>query len=257
MKITALNVRRGLYGKLDVIEAMLKTEGIDVLGLSEVDLQPGDVLPIIPGYDIFQQNTKGKVRVITYVKETLPALQRKTNLAMPVVFMEVGQISVGFIYNDFTQEGERVCGINRLQRLEEMINEFEKSTKKTAVLLGDYNVNWCIKSKEKSFLQNWAAGSGFHQFIEGVTRSAIVNGEMQESSIDLIFGRGKVRSAWIQDPGLSDHCSISCHVTRGGNSNVRQQTIKETNVTLEIVRWARENPPLFSGGTLSGASTGR
>lgn len=246
MKITALNIGRGFYAKLDAIEAMMKTEDIHVLGLSEVDLQIGDPVPIIPGYESFQQITNGKIRVLSYVKDGIPAKQFETNAKMPVVFLEVGQLSVGFIYNDFTQDGKRVTGSARMQRLQEMIVEFERSAKKSAALIGDFNIRWDRKSEERTFLSNWAAGAGFLQMIEEPTRSAVVDGRVQSSQIDLVFGRGKVKSAWAFDPVMSDHKAISCQVSRDNKAGVRTEVIIEQKVTMEVVRWARENPPAFS-----------
>lgn len=248
MKITTLNIGRGLIAKFDVIEAMLKTEDIDDLGLLEVDLQEWDSVPKVPDYEVFQQTTRGKVRVIAYVKENLPSKQINLEVRVPAVFLEVGQVTVGLIYNDFTQDGERIAGAPRLRRLREMVGEFERVAMKTAVLSGDFNVHWMKRSEQQAFLQNWAASAGFHQMINSVTRSAFVNGQEQQSTIDLIFGRGKVVSAWTCDPGVSDHLAVTCKVARSNRYNVRSEVIKECKITMDIVNWARKNPGIFFVG---------
>lgn len=82
--------------------------------------------------------------------------------------------------------------------------------------------------------------------VAGVTRSAVVRGREQSSTIDLAFGRGKVRSAWVHEPGVSDHRAVSCLVTRGNGPVVRTKTVKEVKVTMEVIQWVRANPPEFS-----------
>lgn len=245
LKITSINIGRGFYRKLDTIEAFMRAEDIAVVGLSEVDLLPGDPVPRIQGYNVFQQNTAEKIRVLVYVKESITAKQRDMDVTMPAVFLDVGQTSVAVIYNDFTQGGERIVGVSRLRRLREVVEAFEKKAMRSAALVGDFNVHWFERSEEQTFLSNWAAAAGFQQLIDGVTRSAVVNGKEHKSTIDLVFGRGKVTSAWTQEPGVSDHRAVSCKITKG-SKQIHQETIKQLKVNMDVVRWAREHPPLFS-----------
>ena len=241
MKISSLNIGRGLCSKIDVIEVYAKNNKIDVLGLSEVDIKPGDIIPDIPGYRCIVDDSKKKIRVLAYIKEAISVEKKSKNISMPSLFLDVGQITVGFVYNDFTEDSERVTGQNRRDRLLEMLEEFDGIAKQTSVLMGDMNIHWDCNSEERKILVNWAELSGYKQMVTAPTRTK------SSSIIDLIFSRGKIGKSWITDPGISDHSAVECIVTkRRPKVEKSNRKVQITKVTPEEVKWARQNAPVFS-----------
>lgn len=125
MRIRSYNIGRGLLGKLEAIEAMAKEDKIDVLGLSETDILKPDTVPAIPGFNAFYETDQKKIRIIVYVKEGLPVLQKEKRNSMPAVILQIGQLTITMLYNDFTDELGRMTAPERRERLRTFLQEHD------------------------------------------------------------------------------------------------------------------------------------
>ena len=240
MKIAFYNIGRGLVKKLEALEVFVKEEGIDIIGLCETDLGRDDPVPVWQGYVSFCERDVDKVRIIVYVREGLPANQHTKVSAMPAVLLRVGQLTISMVYNEFTSQRRRLTDVERRERLREVLREQDNGATQTALVMGDWNVEWTRRSVERSLLETWAGAEGYAQQIQEVTRP--VGG----STIDLIFTRGKnIKQCGVMEPGLSDHLAVFCHVAKQRDKPQRKLIIQD-KITEEVIDWARANRPVFS-----------
>lgn len=243
MKIASYNIGRGLVRKLEALEAFVHEERIDIVGVSETDLTNDDFIPQVEGFTAFPDRSLDLIRLIVYVRTGLPAEQKIKRTKMPAVFLQVGQISVSFVYNDFTSVGHRLSEPERRVRLQEVLVEHAGHAGSQSLLIGDMNIDWSKSGAERDILDGWAVEEGYDQLVNFVTRPS------GGSTIDLAFGRGdKMKKCEGSDPGVSDHLAVICTIAK---TVIKPKWRKITRVKLtpEVLFWARQNMPIFDNNT--------
>ena len=81
---------------------ILSQYSIDVLFLQEVDIKVGELPPLLDGYESFQHtNRTGVIRCITYIRNALGATKLAWEDDMPVVIIQLKNVTLINLYNEF------------------------------------------------------------------------------------------------------------------------------------------------------------
>lgn len=242
MKISHINICRGLYNKIDVIEKIIYDEGLSVLGLSEIDLRRGDPLPEIQGFRSVSDDRSEKVRVCLYIEDRIETETLVCPVDIPAVIIHTATMTIGMVYSEFTSKGKILRETERRTRLRDFLDWFGGVAKKEAYILGDTNYDFSGSSSGKKMMQAWASDNDFQQIINGSTRVVTTVRKSSASCLDLIFARGRKNRAGIFEVVCSDHHGVWVQVNRQGTKRVIK-TFTKWQVTPELLQFAKDNPP--------------
>lgn len=82
--------------------------------------------------------------------------------------------------------------------------------------------------------------------MENATRIVERGSRVESSQIDLVFCRGNnFGRCSVDEIGLSDHCAVTCQVTKRVKA-VGKKKIIMNEYTPEVIQWARSNAPSFT-----------
>ena len=142
MHIAHINIRRGLCTKILQIETYLIANRIDILGISEADINPMHI-PEIEGYYIFtsQACDDKRKRVIVYIKDSIPANKVIIEAEIPNVVFKLNYFTVAIIYSEFASHGIKMKQRERITRLLNTLDLISKSSKRICIL-GDINIHY-------------------------------------------------------------------------------------------------------------------
>ena len=200
MKISYLNIGRGFAKKADELEIILNNDKISILGLGKTDLLPDEAILIIPGFRSIAEPNK-KRRVCAYVNENIDVEVIEYEGDLPAVVFHTAQMTVGYIYCEFTRNKVTLSVEERREALADFLGWFDRIAKNRACLQGDFNINFLENTINRSMLYDWMAGSGFEQTVREPTRVTAHSSTM----IDLSFIRGGGYKTHVQDSPISDH----------------------------------------------------
>lgn len=101
--IASFNVAKGLHAKAAAIESMLLRCKIDIIGLTESDLNANIGPSYFKGYSsIVHSNKKGFKRVVAYVRNTIHFKQAEYDKnEVPHVIIKLSQQNILIIRNEF------------------------------------------------------------------------------------------------------------------------------------------------------------
>ena len=125
----------------------MRSESLDILGLSEVDLADRTHVLEMQGYAKIV-NTGPKIRLLTYIRQSISVQQLSYYGDIPTVVFNTPQMTIGFVYSEFTSSKNRLTETERLHRLEGFLLWFSSVAKKRAIVLGDMNVNLQVQKKK-------------------------------------------------------------------------------------------------------------
>ena len=233
MRIAAINIGRGYFSKFCLIEEFIIENKLDVIVLSETDLIQYDQPVLITGYEHFTTKQEGKKKLLIYVNAKLKPRQCTVNSDIPAIQIELAQITIGAVYNEF-YDTQRIPEEIRRERIMSFLREFADKAKKSAVMMGDFNINFLKPSGERKLVENWSTESGFTQHVKEPTRSA--TGTM----IDLLFTRNLECDSNVKDPGISDHKATMATISNIGNCNSNKtEEFYAIKITPDIINLAR------------------
>ena len=153
MKIGTLNIRRGLLKKIDTLEQFANSEKLQILSINESDLGPLDNTPSIPGFSYLRSS--GPIsRVLLYIRDTVPFDQLIYNGDLPVIVINLAQVTLAFAYSSFTlnpysNDRIRLTDKDRMNRIMDFLNWLQPLAKENLCLLGDFNIPWSVNSVSK------------------------------------------------------------------------------------------------------------
>lgn len=242
MKIGHINICRGLYKKIDVLEKIINDEELSVLGLSEIDLDKGDPVPVIQGFRSISDDRGRKVRVCMYVEDRIDTETLICPVDIPAVVVHTATLTVGIIYSEFTSNRKVLRETERRARLQEFLEWFGSVAKREAYVLGDANYDVGGSSGGKRMMQNWALDNDFEQVVKSPTRVVSTAAGESSTCLDIIFARGRKNKVNIFEVPCSDHAGVWVQVNRKGSKKI-VKTFTKWQVTPELLRFARDNPP--------------
>ena len=214
-------------GKLLETELFLKEHNIDLMAISEVEITRTtfhrDELYSIKGYScIFPPSwiKIGKTRILLYVKDTIKQhISQRTDLSpasQPVIWVQVNTsptFLVSFIYREWTSLGDK-SSQGQQARWINFLKKVKRAVKHEVIILGDFNIRAEDINKDGNLttpLYNLMLEEGMDQIIESPTRERLVDGILQQSTIDLIITSKKENIVMtdIKKTSSSDHSIIS------------------------------------------------
>lgn len=244
MKIAHINICRGLFKKIDIIEKIIHDESLSMLGLSEIDLEQGDPVPGIKGFQAILDEQREKVRVCLYVEEGIDYEKLDCPVNLPCIVIHTAQMSVGVFYSEFTNQGFILKESERRERLREFFQWFGTVAKKEAYVLGDGNYDFLKNSLGSKMLRTWASENDFQQVVKSPTREALTTKGISKTCLDVIFARGRENKVKVFEVPCSDHHGVWVQVSRGGAKR-RVQTLTRWQVTPDLLAYARSSQPLI------------
>lgn len=237
IKVGSWNVNRGYLtkGKLYEVEDQMRMHGLDICALSEVDISDTafhmDSLYDIDGYDFTLPNSWSKYRKsrsIVYVKKHLKEKMKIRKDLMsdtqPDIWLEIkipggDKLVIGSYYREFTG----LDGNNSLESQKERLKKWMASVNKVEeegkeiLLIGDLNIEATSLFKNggsslADMMTECCNANGLDQLIKVKTRSRMVNGKLEESSIDHIYTNKKemIRKIKLVELSSSDHKFVKC-----------------------------------------------
>jgi hypothetical protein len=213
------NCGSGVFSKKAFIEKYIAKFKPDLFFISECDINQGQLLGLlrVQGYDIEVSKTlesRNKGRVMAYVKVD-SRYKRQSNLESEVddvlVFKDDTKVIAG-IYSGFKTYNQETVQLNfeRLLRTLRVICDSNESV----LIGGDFNADPsknCVKSRT---LDLWQTDCGLDQLVNKNTRMRIVDGQVQESMIDLVFVKEIEPTVKLLSSEASDHSLIIANVQR-------------------------------------------
>ena len=151
MLIGSLNIQAAFGKKFLSIKKFVEDQSLDMIALSEVDVdtRKGDYIPHLSEFNMLK--CKGmKIRLVAYIKYYINVDILDYQGELPVIVCHTPQMTIGFIYSEFTRAHARLTEAERLGELEEFFEWFGSKAKSKAVLIGDMNVNWSDNKKNHS-----------------------------------------------------------------------------------------------------------
>ena len=243
LNLAHLNVRSLLGGhKFDMLRNQIENSNIDVFSISESWLNgavPDRVVECM-GYDMIRLDRDWSERdadnalpkrgggLVCFIKEGLKysdtsyAVLNKSckDLEMLWVKLEINNmrpVVVVIVYRP-PQGDYKKC----LDYIDEAFERANLKDNTDIFLMGDFNIDFSDrqgnKTKELEFMTR---SLGLEQKIKGFTRSALRNGTLSESKLDLIFTNSEyIMDARSLDYNISDHLAVM--VTRKKQPALRQ-----------------------------------
>jgi len=205
------NCCRGVFNKKHLFEKYISEFDPVVFFIAECDidsLQCTEVLNI-NGYTLEMAPTltsRGKGRVMAYIKNGF-LMRRLVNLENEhdnVIVVENRDFRIVGIYSGFqTYQQETIQ--SAFERMLSTCGGAVSETKRT-VIFGDFNVNRSSDLRKANSLDLWSAEHGLAQLVKGKTRYRVVDGKLQESTLDLAFTNDPdVVKVKLRDTEASDH----------------------------------------------------
>ena len=218
-------------GKKFEVEVFLKTNNIDLMAVSEVDISKTsfyyDELYKIKDYELTYppswQNI-GKTRILLYMKTSLvPHIKIRPDLSPPqqpiiwVQIMTTPAIFTSFVYREWTDWTGDKSTPGQVLRLTEAFIKAKVPSSRETIWTGDFNIQEeklstadeadCLSTKLKDFMLE----EGLEQLVKEPTRERVVNGTLQQSTIDLILSSRKenITDIKVHKMSNSDHSIVS------------------------------------------------
>ena len=226
--------------KLNQIKYLLENHKIDVLGISEANIESSlnNYEFDIKGYKCFKSN--GAIaRVACYVKSDLKVkLIGDTNSNLARIWLEIGSgINKWYICNYYREF--RLLGVSGSESLQEQKSRFDQflkdiddmENKRNAIILGDFNID--LTDNDSTFLQlqqefkdnllNYLPLAGYTQIIKNPTRHC--NGK-KSTLIDHIWLNNLSKMEQVCNISTdSDHDLIMTKVRIKGKVKTNEKTI--------------------------------
>ena len=166
MIVSSYNIGKGLWSKIGAIKNYIEANKIDVLFLSEAEVE--DSGPQIKGYRFITEMDEKKVkRLALYMRNEICCTQVKIEASglAPHIVLNLATITIVGIYNEFTADAYTMD--SRKQSKKAMSLKFRETvrliestptTSKKVLLIGDINLNW-ISNEEG--IRSWAEEKGY------------------------------------------------------------------------------------------------
>ena len=264
LRISSLNIRRGLYKKEEELILLMQEQNCDVCSFSEVDIEDfNEIKPFsIEGFKTFfplkrtGTNTK---RLICLVKAEIETKQRDDLMseALSNVWLEINGINQKVLicamyreFNDLTGKGQMSI-TQQLEKLDLLHTQIEKASKEGLILIiGDMNIDlqkWedpkYYQKQQAEKYQSIIGECGLEIIDFGITYNGKKDGEVVISALDHAITNKPVavsehHKTFIDDL-LSDHHMISVDL------DVKTPKFRGGIVTSRDYREMRKNPESF------------
>jgi len=189
MKIYYWNCAAGLLKKLDYVRDLIKENDVDLFFIAEAELRYGSDLGCLTlsGYDLITSNTfasRGKSRLVCYKKQGFESLTGLNEFNDILVFNYKSYTIVG-LYRGFKLfEGE--TELSNFLRL--LLDMNKLNPEKEIVVVGDFNIDQQKNdTRLHKELNDWILEKGLSVMNTGITRARLVNGNLQESELDIVI----------------------------------------------------------------------
>ena len=264
LRISSLNIRRGLFSKEEELIHLIQEQSCDVCSLSEVDIVDFDEKKpfSIEGFKTFfplkrtGTNTK---RLICLVKIGIEAKQRDDLMSehLSNVWLEIKGINQKVLicaiyreFNDLTSTGQ-MNPDQQVDKLEILHTQIEKASKEGLILIiGDMNIDlekWedlkYYQKKQAEKYQSLIGECGLEIMDFGMTYNGNKNGEVINSALDhAITNKPRAINNYYKtliDANLSDHHMISVDL------NIKTPKLQEKIIRARDCRKLRSNPEFF------------
>lgn len=239
------NCASGLFNKKPSVEKYIVHFNPSLFFISECDISPSHMLKLlsIPGYHIDVSktiDTQKKGRLLAYVK-TSAGFIRRHDLELThndVLVYSSKHITVAGVYQGFkTYDNESV--ISNLDRL--LFNlKLICERSQQLIIGGDFNVDPQRSDQKSRLLEIWQTECGLDQLVTNTTRMRYVDGNLQQSMIDLVFVKELVTRPTVKTTPseVSDHHLIVTETSFPEDPSIKFQ--KQV-----IVDWRNFNPEIM------------
>ena len=177
MKVGYINIGRKLIKKIAIIEQLLISKGLDILGIAEVDLDAFTSPPSIEGFtSIVKRNSDGLARICLYIRSNLPFDVQTVDGNFPGICIQLAQCTISVLYNEFTEdaystEKKRISEKERCNRLIDYMDQVAFRAKRNMCIIGDTNIDWFSNTISKRRLVTWSTNNDCSQLIKNATRT--------------------------------------------------------------------------------------
>jgi len=232
----------GIKGKMPTVEYILKNYNPEIMYISEAEYESNQTFVNFEGYDLYCSQTIsfGKSRLISLVKKGTNFSPRSIIANdIELICLESNDTVVAGLYRPFTH----VNGNTAMSYLNKMYIELEKLSRvtKKIIVVGDFNINYNVQSKEKDDLEMWALKFSLEQKIQENTWERIVTVDnvkhLKTSRIDLCFTNFEATVS-VEDRFTSDHALIMIQAGPNTTKVVRSKHIRRD--------WRKYSPITFS-----------
>ena len=125
-----------LLKKATQIETMLKTNPIDVLGVTEADSEFKHIEQNwIEGYKNFESSNTEKNRRIVIIKEDVEHKIIQTHVPIPAVVIKLKSCVVSFLYSEFSSERTKLKNSCRMERLFKTLYDVSQLRQKYIIMV--------------------------------------------------------------------------------------------------------------------------
>jgi len=198
---------------------------------------------MVDGYDLEIAQTlesRNKGRILAYIMKgaRLQRQLQKESEFDDMIVVENEKIRVVGIYSGFQTYGSETM----IGNYERLICSLEKISRgnKLIIITGDFNTHLTGRDPKSRILNLWCAESGLTQLVNETTRTRVVDGTVQRSSLDLVFTNDCDRLKTDVLPAeVSDHDVIKISTNR----ELKGETI---NVKKVIMDWRHFNDEEFN-----------
>ena len=233
-------------GKKFEVELFLKSNNIDLMAVSEVDICNTsfyyDAQFAIKGYTLVfppSWNNIGRTRILLYIKKSLESHTKlRPDLSppnQPIIWVQINtnpHFLVSFFYREWTDWKGDKSATGQAQRLTEIIDKARSTSSQETIWTGDFNIQEeRLTSTEEdtlsSKLKEYMLEEGLEQLVKEKTRERVVNGNLQQSTIDLILSSKKenIKHINVHKTSNSDHSIVSF-------TRMTPQTLKPDPITV-------------------------
>ncbi|ODM89461.1 putative RNA-directed DNA polymerase from transposon X-element [Orchesella cincta] len=197
---------RSCRNKFEQLYMLLSTRNLDVLCLTETWLDQNEICPLSRGYEIVRSDRSergGGVAIVFKNKYTAKELKIDRSAWKLPSSLEVVAVSLQYKFS-------KSVNVARVYRTEHVKNDVKNlhlcfvmlgHINKSCYILGDFNINMGVESKDSSNLQMVATKQGFKQLVNQPTRV--------DKIIDLCFVRilpkNCAHEVVVEDLLVSDH----------------------------------------------------
>ena len=224
LRIGHLNVYH-LYNKLLDINAFIRSEHVDILGISESRLNSNicDNAVGIPGFFVVRRDAVecGETGLAVYVNQTLQnSVRRRLDLetsCIECVWLELhncakNTLLLGIIYRN---PASSLCWYDDFVNMMDNVN----ASGKNVLLLGDFNIDLF---KRNNAWSSTTALFGLVQLVPSATRVT----SSTSTLIDHVYTTDVhlVHRTWVPEIGISDHFPILCSVQSKIKCKKREHT---------------------------------
>ena len=243
LKVASLNIRHSFGLNRSQILLAAETEEIDVLILTETDMEDIDEKnpPILDGYTTITplKRTKNKTRILTFVKPELKIKQRTDlmNDKVSSIWIEIepekeGETTalIGGLYREFDDLSEDVnrklipVQTDRFQLFLKQMETAALEDRKMLITMGDWNLNrnlWNEENDKKKMMSDLQEVVDLHhlhiQDYGNTFKQVFQDGTVRESAIDYacISKKEKLVKYNKTSQGYTDHSMIVLEMDLG------------------------------------------